>query len=288
MKNRNAGIAFILHIPLIMSILSGSAFAEDPCRKNLTNAFYNEYARSDSRLRDRSLYAELCSLNLEQARAAIKRTRLSGDDGSVGLTYGLFTLEDIEPGSGANSGPGPSESALSEDRFRQWKSGYCSKNSKVESSQAAEFFMQKAVEGKTASMRSLENWSACMRKREGLTCWVAPVAAKNEEVLFNVNWKKNGSSQSQAQPELRYSFLTRGAVSEFEGTPAKRLLPSGYKLDAGTLQIPIARPADTGIFADLKVNHAGTEHSCKVFIPGDRDFTLSAPFVNRLKFRYPG
>jgi hypothetical protein len=65
-------------------------------------------------------------------------------------------------------------------------------------------------------------------------------------------------------------------------------LPDRYKLKAGTLQIPVTRPADKGVFATLKVSHAGTEHSCKVFVPGDKDFSLSEPFINRLKLKYPG
>lgn len=281
MKNQIAAAASILLVPLIMAILPGNAFAKDSCRKNLTDGFYKEYARSDARLRDRSLYAELCSLNFEQARTAIRRARQSAGEGSVGLAYGLFTLEDVKPRAAGASRAGSSGSMLSEDRFSQWKSGYCSKNSKADSSRAAEFFMQKAIAGSTASARSLKIWPACMQEREGLTCWAAPVTAQSGEFLLNVNWKKKESSPPQTQPEVDYSFLSRGAVSKFEGAPAKRILPAGYRLHAGTMRIPITRPEDTGIFADLKVSHAGTEHRCRIFVPGDRDFTLTAPFVTR-------
>lgn len=289
MKNRNAVIAFILSMPFIAFILPGSASAADStCHNILTNGFYSEYPQADARLRDRSLYAELCSLNFAQALTAVKRARQSADDGSLGLSYGLFTLDDGGTSTGANSGAGSSGLVLNEERFTQWKSGYCSKNSTVDSSQAAEFFMQRSAVGHPVASKAVEDWSTCMQKREGLTCWASPNLRHNEEFLLNVKWTKTGSSKPQVQPEVRHSFLTRGAVSKFEGAEARRILPVGYKLDAGTSQIRVARPADKAIFANLKINDEGAEHSCSVFIPSDSDFTLSAPFVNRLKFRYPG
>lgn len=290
MKNRNAVIAFILSILFTVFILPGSASAGSACHDILTNGFYSEYARIDARLRDRSLYAELCSSNFAQASTAIKRARRSGDDGSLGLSYGLFTLDDGGTSTGANSGAGSSGLVLNEERFMQWKSGYCSKNSAVDSSQAAEFFMQKAAVGHPVALKAVEEWSTCMQKREGLSCWASPSfpLPRNEEFLLNVKWTKTGSSQSPVRPEVRHSFLTRGAVSKFEGTEPRRILPVGYKLNAETSQIGVTRPVDKAIFANLKINDEGAEHSCSVFIPSDSDFTLSAPFVNRLKFRYPG
>jgi hypothetical protein len=288
MKNRNTVVAFILSIPVITFILPGSASAESACHNILANGFYSEYGQTDARLRDRSLYAELCSLNFEQASTAIKRARQSADDGSLGLSYGLFTLDDGGTSTGANSGAGSSGLVLNEERFRQWKSGYCSKNSEVDSSQAAEFFMQKAAVGHPVALKAVEDWSTCMQKREGLTCWASPGSPPNEEFLLNVKWTKTGSEQPQAQPEVRYSFLTRGAASKFEGAEARRILPIGYKLKAETSRIRVARSVDKATYANLKINHEGAEHSCSVFIPGDSDFTLSAPFLNRLKFRYPG
>lgn len=288
MKNRNTVIAFILSIPVIAFILPGSAFAESACHNILTKGFYSEYAQIDSRLRDRSLYAELCSLNFEQARTALKRARRSADDGSLGLSYGLFTLDDGGTSTGANSGAGSSGLVLNEERFTQWKSGYCSKNSAVESSQAAEFFMQKAAVGRPVALKAVEDWSACMQKREGLTCWASPGLSPDEEFVLNVKWTKTGSSQPQTQPKVEHSFLTRGAVSKFEGAETRRILPVGYKLNAETSPIRVARPVDKATFANLKINHEGAEHSCSVFIPSDSDFILSAPFLNRLKFRYPG
>jgi hypothetical protein len=106
--------------------------------------------------------------------------------------------------------------------------------------------------------------------------------------VLNVNWIKTGAKEAQAQPEVQYSYITRGGRSKFDGAPDKRILPEGHKLALGTSQIPVERSTDKGITATLKVNHAGTERSCNVFIPGDTDFTLSAPFVNRLKLKYPG
>ncbi|SEL08966.1 hypothetical protein [Nitrosovibrio tenuis] len=273
---------------LLVPLSSPTVAAEEACRNILVDGFYNKYSKINPRVRDRAMYAELCSLEFEQARNAIKRARQSGDDGSLGLSYGLFNLDDLGPGSSANGGKGTSNLPITEDRFRQWKAGYCSKVSEPDSSQAAEFFMQKAAMENTDSGKIVESWAACARKREGLACGASPHVKSGEDAMLNINWTGPVASQSQAQPEVQYSFLTRGAVSKFDGAPAKRILPDGYKLKAGSMQIPITRPADTTVLANLKVNYSGTEHSCKVFMPGDRDFTLSEPFVNRMKLRYPG
>lgn len=281
------------YVLLFLFILPAPVTAtEEICHSILADGFFKKYSRINPRVRDRAMYAELCSLDFEQARNVIKRARQSGDDGSLGLSYGLFNLDDLElanaVNNGGNAGKGTSNLPLTEDRFRQWKAGYCSKSSEADSSQAADFFMQKAVIEDAESGKTAEAWSACMRKREGLACWASPHVQRGDEVLLNVNWAKRAASQSQTQPEVQYSFLTRGAASKFEGAPAKRIVPDGYKLKTGTVGIPITRPVDTAAFASLKINDAGTEHSCKVFMPGDRDFTLSEPFVNRMKLRYPG
>jgi hypothetical protein len=95
---------------------------------------------------------------------------------------------------------------------------------------------------------------------------------------LNVNWTKAGSSQ---QPQVQHSFLTRGAVSKFEGDASRKILPVGYKLNAETLQIPVARETDKSIVASLEVHHESVEYSCNVFIPGERDFALITPFVGQ-------
>lgn len=265
MKNRIIVVACILPI---LHIAPAGAFVETPCRKILSEGFYNDYSRSNARLRDRAMYAELCSSNFQQARNIIKRVQKSGPDNSLGVSYGLF-----HPGeSGAQLGISPSDALFSKDRFSQWKSAYCSKNSLTDSFQAAGFLMQKTVAQPVANA-----WSACMREREGLTCWATQPASQDEGILLNVNWIKAGSSQ----PEVRHSFLSRGAVSKFEGVAARRILPAGYKLNAGTLRVPVTKPTDNGVTANLKVNHEGVEHGCNVFIPGERDFALTTPFVAR-------
>jgi hypothetical protein len=273
----------IFALPIFVMAATASA-AEQACRNVLSDIFYNKYSTIEPRTRDRAVYAELCASEYPQAQQIIKRARQSGDDGSLGLWYGLFNLDDIEPG-----GKGTSALSLSEDRFRQWKAGYCSKSSEVEAYQAAGLFMQGAMTAKGGQDKALDGWSSCMRKQVGLACWATPGLQQNDVVL-NVHWIAPSSTgaASQAQPEVQYSFLTRGIVSKFEGAPPKRLVPDGYKLKPGTTQIPVTRAADTTGTANLKVNFGGGEHSCKVFIPGDRDFTMSEPFVNRLKIKYPG
>lgn len=263
MKYRIIVVACILPI---LHTAPTAAFVENPCQRVLAEGFYNGYSRSNARLRDQAMYAKLCSSNFPQARHTINRVQQSNVDNSLGVSYGLFS----PGGSGAQSGIYSSNGSFNEDRFNQWKSAYCSKNSLVDSSRAAEFLMQKTVPQSVAS-----TWAACMRKREGLTCWATPRAFQDEEILLNVNWTKVGSSG----PQVQHSFLTRGAVSKFEGDASRKILPVGYKLNAETLQIPVARETDKSIVARLEVNHEGVKHSCNVFIPGERDFALITPFM---------
>lgn len=267
---------------LILSVLPVNALAQDDCRNLLMNGFFNEYSGSKVRLRDQAMYAELCSLSFPEARAAVNRAKRSGD-GSVGVSYGLFSPGESRQSTGASL-PLNSWGMLEEDRFRQWKSAYCSKNSAANSSSAAEFLMQKATSRPGPAMApAAQAWSACMRKREGLTCWAVPYANQNgeEDVVLNVNWTQAGhlssDVQRESQPQVVHSFLSRGAVAKFEGTPARRLLPVGHKL-GGTLQIPLERSADKAVIASLKVEYKEKEHSCDVFIPGERDFALTTPF----------
>jgi hypothetical protein len=273
---------------LLVPLSPATVAAEDACRNILVEGFFKKYSKIHPSVRDRAMYAELCSLDFEKARNVVKRARQSGDDGSLGLSYGLFNLDDIGPGNGGNAGKGTSNLPFTEERFSQWKASYCSKTSEADSSQAADFFMQKVAMENADSGKTIEGWAACMRKREGLACGASPSAKSGEDVMLNINWTAPAAAQSQTQPEIQFSFLTRGAVSKFEGAPAKRILPDGYKLKAGAMQIPVTRPPDTPVFANLKINYGKTDQSCKVFIPGDRDFTLSEPFVNRMKLRYPG
>ncbi|MEO6824364.1 MAG: hypothetical protein ABI167_06480 [Nitrosospira sp.] len=130
---------------------------------------------------------------------------------------------------------------------------------------------------KTAPQSVTDAWSACMRKYEGLTCWATPNVPQHDGILLNVNWTKVDSSH----PQVQHSFLTRGAASKFKGAGIGKILPVGYELNAGTLHIAIARETDKSIVASLEVNHEGMEHSCNVFIPSDRDFALTTPFVRR-------
>ena len=95
--------------------------------------------------------------------------------------------------------------------------------------------------------------------------------------MLNVNWTKTGS----LPPEVQHSFLTRGAVSRFEAADARRILPVGYKLNTETLPIPIIKEMDNAVVASIQVDHMGVEYSCNVFVPGERDFALTTPFVAR-------
>ncbi len=262
MKHR---IIVVVCILPLLHVAQAGAFVESPCWKILAEEFYNGYSRSNAQLRDQVMYAKLCSSNFKQARQAINRAQQSGIDSSFGVSYGLFS-----PGkSGTPAGVRLSDGSFSEERFGQWKSAYCSKNSVADSSRATEFLMQKIVPPSVSSA-----WSACMRKREGLTCWAAPYGAQNEEILLNVNWEKNSSTQ----PEVQHSFLTRSAVSKL-GDATRKILPAGLHLSTGTLQIPIVRETNKAIVASLQANHEGVEHSCNVFIPGERDFALTTPFI---------
>src|SRR5687768_7290388 len=176
MKNRTVAIAFILPIPLILSILPVSASAGDSCHNTLADGFYKEYAKSNAQRRDRSMYADLCSLDFQQAKNVIKRVQQSGGDKAPGLTYGLYNLDEVDVDTGTSAGTKLPVPDVSEEKFGQWKSGYCSKSSPADSSQAAEFLMQKTVGGSASSGASaVDSWVACKKKQQGLTCWAAPV-----------------------------------------------------------------------------------------------------------------
>ena len=283
MRHRISVLSGALSVSFFWLMLSGSGIAADACHSLLTRSFYGEYPQIAAPLRDRALYAELCSQDFSKADGIIKRAQSS--DRLAGMRYGLINLDDIDPEAGLDGGGAGSAPHVDEERFMQWKSGYCAHQTEVPSSQAAEFFMQKAAKGNARSMKSVDDWGACMRRREALACWASP-GSQSEEALLNVSWT-NGAP-SQAQPEVQYSFLTRGGVSKFKDAEARRILPEGYRLNPGILGIPITRPADKGVHATLKVNQGGKEYSCKVFLPGEKDFPLLEPFVNRTKLRYPG
>lgn len=283
MRNRIFAINCTLSVSLICSLLPGSGIAADACHSILAGGFYSQYPRIAPGQRDQALYAELCSLDYSKAESIIKRVQSS--DSVAGLRYGLINLDDVEPEGEPKKKGTPAAPRVSGQRFSQWQSGYCSQYLAEPSSQAAEFFMQRAAKGNAELTKSVETWSACMRKQEGLSCWASPHDSQANEVLLNVNWTKGAG---QSQPEVLYSYLNRGGASKFKGAEARRILPDGYRLSAGTLQIPITRPEDKGVFATLTVNQGDKEHSCKVFLPDEKDFPLLEPFVNRLKLRYPG
>lgn len=283
MINRIFATGSVFSVLLVCSLLPVSGFAADACHSILANGFYNEYPRLGLPQRDRALYAQLCSLDYSKAESIIKRAQSS--DRLVGLRYGLINLDEVDPDAEQKGKASPAP-RVSGQRFSQWQSGYCSQYSDEPSSQAAEFFMQQAAKGNAGLAKSVEAWSACMRKQEGLSCWASPHDSQADEVLLNVNWTK--SAAQPRQPEVRYSYLNRGGMSKFKGAEARRILPDGYRLSAGTLQIPVTRPDGKGVFATLTINQGGKDQSCKIFLPDEKDFPLLEPFVNRLKLRYPG
>lgn len=233
----------------------------------MTNGFYNEYSKSTDQARDQAMYAELCSSNFQQAQTAVKRAQQSGGGGSLGVSYGLFSLSG---GSSSSSG-----SSFTEQQFSQWKSQYCTKNSSSDSSRAAEYLMQKTVAESVVNA-----WSSCMQDREGLTCFASPY---HDEVLLNIAWKKT----SLTQPQVQNSFLSKGVVAEFDGATVGKLLPFSYKLNPGVLQIPLVRQKEKSVVANLNVNHDGVSHSCGVFVPGERDFELTKPALSQQRIKSP-
>jgi hypothetical protein len=285
MINRIFAMSGTLSVSIACTVLPASGIAADACHAILAGGFYGQYPRIALPQRDRALYAELCSLDYSKAENIIKRMQSS--DRLAGLRYGLINLDDIEPEGEPKKGSASAAPRVSGERFSQWQSGYCSQYLAEPSSQAAEFFMQRAAKGNAELMKSVEDWSACMRKQQGLACWASPHDSQADEVLLNVSWT-NGGGQSQSQPEVLYSYLNRGGMSKFKGVEARRILPHGYRLSAGTLQVPVTRPEGKGVFATLTVNKGDKEQSCKVFLPDEKDFPLLEPFVNRLKLRYPG
>ncbi|SFW32677.1 hypothetical protein [Nitrosovibrio sp. Nv17] len=248
-------VAPIMAAACVLHAAPASAAATDDCRGILSEGFYRNYAKNDDRVREQAMYAQLCASPFAQAGAAIERARHPADS-TFGFSYGLFL-----------PGEQPSSRLLDDSRFSQWKTAYCSKNSASNTSRAAEFLMQKA-----ASPAVAEAWSACMRQRKGLACWVSP--GLERAAVLHVNWV----SADASRPTVQHSFLSRGAISGFQGAESRRILPAGHALAAGITRIPVSREEDSATVVTLKVRHEGTEHECSTFIPGERDFVLRKPF----------
>jgi len=251
----------------VLILVSIGVNAQDSCKDILKNGFYNEYSKISDQARDKAMYAELCSANYEQAKSVIKRAEQSGSGGSLGISYGLFSLD---AGGSSNSG-----SSLTEAKFNQWQSNYCNKQSAADSSRAAEYLMQKTVDESVVNA-----WSSCMQDREGLTCYASPY---HDEVLLNILWKKT----SLTQPEVKSSYLSKGVVAEIDGATVGRIVPYKYKLNPGTLQIPLVRQKEKSVVANLNIDHDGVSHSCSVFVPGEGDFELTKPILSQQAIKSP-
>lgn len=231
-----------------------AATAQDMCRDILTNGFYNEFAKTADNAKDEAMYADLCSSNFSQAQASIKRAQQSGGGGSVGVSYGLFSL------SGGQSNA--SGDSFSQEQFNQWKSKYCTKNTAANSSRSAEFLIQKTVAGSVVSA-----WTDCMRSQEGLTCWAQPY---QNEILVNVNWKKT----SLSQPKVLSSYISAGASSHLDGASQGKLFPDNFYLNPGLLQVPVTRMQEGNVIMNFNATHDGVSYSCGVFVPGIKDYAL--------------
>lgn len=251
-------------LPMLFIFSLPPATAGNVCRNILTSGFYHEYSRTSPPLRDRAIYADLCASNYQMARKAVAQIHQLSNASSFTVSLGLS--------SPAESGVHSSGEELTQDQFNQWKNTYCA-TSFADSSRAAEFLMQEAIADPASPIVSA--WQACMKNREGLSCWAAPASAASSDITLSVNWRKNGDSQA----EVQHSFLSRNAVSNFKGTPARRLLPAGHKLDNGVLEIPLTSPDEGGVVANLTLSQEGGEYSCNVFIPGGKDFVPPEPFV---------
>jgi len=199
------------------------------------------------------------------ARKALAQIHQSGNASSFDVSPGLFTT--------AERGTHTSVEEFTQDQFNQWKSAYCATASFADSSRAAEFLVQEAI-GDSASP-VVGAWHACMKNREGLACWATPPSSPGGDIMLSVNWRRDTDSQA----EVQHSSLSRGAISNFKGTPARRLLPAGHKLNNGTLEVALTRLHDAGTVANLTVSQEGGEYSCNVYIPGEKDFVPPEPFV---------
>jgi hypothetical protein len=251
-------------LPVLFLFLLPSAMARNACGNILTSGFYHEYSRTSPAPRDRAIYADLCASNYQMARKAVAQIHESGNGSSFGVFLGLFSL--------AENGVYLSGEELTQDQFHQWKSAYCA-TSFANSSRAAEFLMQEAIADPASPI--VNAWRACMKNREGLSCWAAPTSPTSRDITLSVNWRKDGDLPA----EVQYSYLSRSAVSNFKGTAARRLLPAGHKLDNGVLEIPLTSLDDGGVAANLTLSQEEGEYSCNVFIPGGKDFVPPEPFV---------
>lgn len=253
---------------ILLLVLPTSALAaEEDCKEILRAGFFDEFTATNSQSRDQALYAELCASNFNQAKQTLQKAESSSGGGSVGVSYGLFSLN----GGGGSS----SASSLTEERFNEWKTASCSKQSTADSSRAAEFTMQKTV-----SEAVVNAWSSCMVQREGLNCFATPY---DDDALLNISWKKN----SLTQPVVTSSYLSKGAASNFDNVDSRKLLPGNFKLSPGGLQIPVTRDKSNSLVASLNVTHDGVGYSCDFYIPGMSDFHLDQAGVSNRSIKSP-
>ncbi|HEX7235248.1 MAG TPA: hypothetical protein VF243_08260, partial [Nitrosospira sp.] len=199
-------------LPVLFIFSLPPAMAGNACRNILTSGFYHVYSRTSPALRDRAIYAELCASNYQMARKALAQIHQSGNASSYDVSPGLFST--------AERGAHTSVEEFTQDQFNQWKSAYCATASFADSSRAAEFLVQEAI-GDPASP-VVGAWHACMKNREGLACWATPPLSPGGDILLSVNWRRDTDSQA----EVQHSSLSRGAISNFKGAPARRLLPA--------------------------------------------------------------
>lgn len=261
------GKVIVILKALIISCLVAPLAFGDECRDILTNGFFNELTSHKAQSQQQAVYAQLCASDYNQAKTYVQKAESSGSSASGGISYGPF-------GASASGGNSASQSATQE-QFNEWKSTFCSQNSSSNASAASEFLMQKTV-----SEKVVNEWSKCMTDREGLSCYSTPYS---QQVLLNIVWKKS----SLSQPKISQSYLSPGSVAEFDGSPAGKLLPSAYLINPGTMQIPVSKPKNSSLVANLNMVHDGSAYSCSFYVPADDEFQLSQPSIETQKVISP-
>lgn len=247
---------------LVILVFSKAAFAQpaDSCKDILVGGVFNQTTTTSAETASRAMYAQLCASSYKEAQKIASRASGSSAGGSVGGSYAGFGLN--IGGSKSNT------SSFTEQEFNKWKQDSCNTTSSNEASSAADYLMQKV-----ASEPIVTAWAQCMTKLEGLTCWVSPFEEK--DAIFTVNWNK----QSTTKAFVVFTDLTNDAVSRFDGAPKGKLLPSNYQLDPGPIQIPITRQAGKSMQVVMNTNHAGTNSSCRGYVPSNEDFKLKSVVV---------
>lgn len=233
----------------ILFAFPSKSLANDGCRAILANGFYNNTVSLSKSQHASAEQAFYCSASLQEAKSFYDKSKSSSSGGSLGGGYGPFSASGSTSSSNSES--------LTQEQYNQWKSQNCGNSSAEDSAQKFDFLSQNLVDQAVVNA-----WLQCMTNVEGLSCWATP---QEDDVFVRLNWKK----QSMSKPQVVSSYVANG-TSQFDGAPTGKLVKSEYRMNPGTIEIPVKRiDLDVSVRVSLNLEHDGVNYSCTVSAPAN-------------------